>query len=166
MIQPLTGVAGGNRLFMTGTGFGLNTASVDLLHVNSGNLLCRNAEILEYGQFSCDTIQQDIDPTDTMAIVIDGVQVDCQENNALCIFDARIANSPVLTEVNIIDKVTLQMIGSGFSGMSGLDAIAILADHQSSTTTPPDYISDTEIWVTFDKGVPRFSVDQTIYLAF
>jgi hypothetical protein len=41
---------------MTGTGFGLNTASVDLVHVETGTSLCRNAEVVEYGQFTCDTI--------------------------------------------------------------------------------------------------------------
>ena len=52
-VTPSTASAGGNKFLVQGTGFGANTAELDLLHVESGNNLCFQIEAVSYGEFKC-----------------------------------------------------------------------------------------------------------------
>jgi hypothetical protein len=64
-ITPGTASAGGNLFTVTGNGFGVNTEGIELKHVESGNSFCNTVEVTEYGVLTCDSIQQEILPTDT-----------------------------------------------------------------------------------------------------
>jgi hypothetical protein len=59
-VSPNTGSSGGAKLTITGVGFGTNTASVNVNHVESGQNICSSTEITAYGQFTCYTIAQEI----------------------------------------------------------------------------------------------------------
>jgi hypothetical protein len=69
-ITPGVASAGGNFFTIRGNGFGVDTEGIELLHVESGNSLCNTVEITEYGVFTCDSIQQEILPTDTFQILV------------------------------------------------------------------------------------------------
>ena len=51
---------------MTGVGFGINTADVNLYHVESAQNLCTTTTVTAYGTFTCETIVQEIQSTDTI----------------------------------------------------------------------------------------------------
>ena len=76
-ITPGEASAGGNLFTISGNGFGVDTADLDLVHVESGNTLCNTVEVTEYGVFTCDSIQQEILPTDTFQIIVGEESIDC-----------------------------------------------------------------------------------------
>ena len=55
-ISPSTGSFGGSLLTVTGVGFGINTADVNLFHVQSGASICTTVEVTAYGVFTCQTM--------------------------------------------------------------------------------------------------------------
>jgi hypothetical protein len=48
-ISPSSASAGGNLFTVTGNGFGVDTATLDLVHSTSGTQLCESFEIIGYG---------------------------------------------------------------------------------------------------------------------
>lgn len=59
-ISPSTGSSGGELITVTGTGFGNNTANLNLIIETTGEEICQNVTILGYGQFTCLTKQMQI----------------------------------------------------------------------------------------------------------
>ena len=70
-ISPSTGSFGGSKLTVTGVGFGINTADVNLFHVQSNLSICSTVEVTAYGVFTCQTISGlQILETDSLNLII------------------------------------------------------------------------------------------------
>jgi len=52
-ISPLVGSAGGSKIIVTGTGFGLGTQGLNLFDSLTNKLICSKVSVLSYGSFSC-----------------------------------------------------------------------------------------------------------------
>lgn len=76
-VSPSTGSSGGEKLTITGVGFGINSTSVNLYHVESSQNLCYFVEVTAYGTFTCYTIVQEVQTTDTLKLVVAGSQYNC-----------------------------------------------------------------------------------------
>lgn len=71
-ISPETGNSGGTWITVTGSGFGTSTNGLNLVD-QSGNELCQQVSIIDYGLFECLTIEDDIVDGTTFDLSIDGV---------------------------------------------------------------------------------------------
>ena len=65
-ISPSSGSSGGTLLTVTGTGFGTNTAGLNLLH--AGNEMCDEVNITGYGAFTCLTKAMEIVSGDAITL--------------------------------------------------------------------------------------------------
>lgn len=71
-ISPASGNSGGTWITVTGSGFGTSTADLNLMD-QSGNELCQQVSIIEYGVFECLTIESDIIEGTTFDLSLNGV---------------------------------------------------------------------------------------------
>lgn len=96
---------------------------------------------------------------------VDGQSIACTNSVAPseCFVDAQIANSPSLSSVTVTDASTLTLTGSGFSSLSGWTPSASFRGVVSDSGS---ILSDTEVTVTFDNGVPITDSAATVSLRF
>lgn len=67
-ISPSTGSSGGTLLTITGTGFGTETESMNLVHSSSGTEICEEVNITGYGTFTCLTKAMEIESSDEIIL--------------------------------------------------------------------------------------------------
>jgi len=162
-ISPSTGSAGGTLITVTGTGFGVNSSSVNLQHTTSGQDICQEVTITGYGSFTCLTNAMEISSSDSINLKIGTDIFSCgNTNGAECSFEQLNASSPQISAVDISDPASVFVNGSGFP-TSNYDAVAVFMGVESSSSTITDSGS---IEFIFDNGLPVSSTDSPLQVRF
>jgi len=55
-ISPLVGSAGGSKVVVKGSGFGLETKGLNLFDGKTNKLVCSKVKVVSYGVFTCLTV--------------------------------------------------------------------------------------------------------------
>lgn len=76
-ISPSAGSSGGTLLTVTGTGFGVDTTGLNLVHSSSGTDICSEVTITGYGQFTCLTVAMEISSSDQINLKTDSGSYSC-----------------------------------------------------------------------------------------
>ena len=151
-VSPSTGSSGGSKLTVTGVGFGTNSASVNLYHVESNQNICDSrSSVNAYGDYTCYTIAQEIQSTDTLRLSVGGQTYDCLNSGTPsdCKFEALDASSPTVTAITVIDDTTLEFSVTLLIASDSIDCnmLGVTGSGVSSN-------GSTTVTCTFDKGVP------------
>lgn len=149
-ISPSTGSAGGEKLTVTGVGFGLND-SVNLYHQESTQNLCSSTEVTGYGTFICYTISQEVASTDTIKLVVYNANYDCGNtiSAADCTYEASIASSPEVTGISVSSPSEIVFSGTSLDDTDSVVATLNGVESTSCTAT------GTQVTCVFgDLGIP------------
>ena len=151
-VSPATGSSGGTLLTVTGTGFGVNTVDVNLVHETSGVDICVEVTVTGYGSFTCLTAAMEIASTDVLLLKTASGTYSCGNtlSGADCFYEQLDASSPSVAGATIDSANTMTITGDSFP-TSGFNAIIVFKGVQSSSAVINDA---TSITVTFDNGVP------------
>ena len=76
-ISPSSGSIGGTLLTVTGVGFGINTTDVNIYNPVLLKNICSSVKVTGYGTFTCQTISEQIQNTDSLKLVIGTNKFDC-----------------------------------------------------------------------------------------
>lgn len=76
-ISPSTGSSGGTLLTITGTGFGTETESVNLIHSGTSSEICEEVNITGYGTFTCLTKAMEIESSDVIILSTSSGEYPC-----------------------------------------------------------------------------------------
>lgn len=163
-ISPSSGSSGGTLLTVTGTGFGVNTASVNLIHESTGDEICQTVTLLGYGSFSCLTKSMEISSGDSINLKTASGSYSCGNtlNSADCNYEQINSVSPTVSSVVLTSSTQIDVTGANFP-TSGFEAVVIVLDVESDSAV---INSDTSITATFTAGVPVSSVAFTPSLRF
>lgn len=178
------GSAGGGTMIFGGTGIGSETdlSTIDLLFSSDsfatpGVPLCEEALVAGTveGTFSCLIGQREITSSDEIRLQVGATIVACINPGmaSMCTYEALIANSPQVTSFSIDDSKTITILGLNFQDMdnNGFEPGILIDDTSSEADSAlvafqTQILSDTEIVVKFQWGVPRFTTPKAIYLGF
>lgn len=151
-ISPSSGSSGGTLITVTGTGFGVNSAGINLTHAASGTDICLEVNIIEYGTFTCLTTAMEITSGDVLNLKTATGSYSCGNSNApeSCNFEQLDASSPSVTAAQMSSSSTIDISGSAFI-TSDHDAIVLYKGVESSSTV---INSDSSITATFNNGIP------------
>ena len=99
-ISPNAGSAGGELLTVTGSGFGMDVAGLNLSSPTLGTL-CAEVTPLGYGSFTCKTVNGAIATAEGLSLVIDGQNYSCgNPDTTACEYEAVTGNSPTVSNVS------------------------------------------------------------------
>jgi hypothetical protein len=161
-ISPSTGSAGGTLITVTGTGFGTDSADLNLQH-SSGSDICDEVNVTGYGTFTCLTKVMEISSSDAINLKLGSDIYFCgNSDGAACGFEQLYNSSPTLTSVTLIGGTCLQVQGTDFP-TSSYDVVAIFKGIESSSGIID---SSSSVEVCFDKGVPVSQTSSTVVLRF
>ena len=88
-VSPSSGSFGGTLITVTGTGFGVDTQDVNLIHSTTGTELCSEVSVTGYGTFTCLTVSLEISSTDSLYLKTASGSYSCANtlNSAECYFE-------------------------------------------------------------------------------
>jgi hypothetical protein len=88
-VSPRAGSSGGTLLTVTGTGFGIKTLKVNLLHKATGVEICAEVHVTGYGTFTCLTKVMEINSSDEILLQTASGSYTCGNtlNAAECSFE-------------------------------------------------------------------------------
>lgn len=151
-VSPSSGSFGGTLITVTGTGFGVDTQDVNLIHEATGTEICSEVEMISYGTFTCLTVSLEIAPADNLYLKTASGSYSCANslNSAECHFEQAQASSPAVTSASISSSSTIAVEGTGFP-TSDYDVIVLFKGVESDSAV---INSDTSITATFNNGIP------------
>lgn len=151
-VSPSSGSFGGTLITVTGTGFGVDTQDVNLIHETSGTEICSEVEMISYGTFTCLTVSLEISSADNLYLKTASGSYSCANslNSAECHFEQAQASSPSVTGATISNSSTIAIDGTDFP-TSDYDVIVLFKGVESDSAT---INSDTSITATFNNGIP------------
>ena len=151
-VSPSSGSFGGTLITVTGTGFGVDTQDVNLIHETSGTEICSEVEVLSYGTFTCLTVSLEISASDNLYLKTASGSYSCANslNSAECHFEQAQASSPSVTGASIASSSTIAIEGTDFP-TSDYDVIVVFKGVESDSAV---INSDTSVTATFDNGIP------------
>ncbi len=151
-VSPSSGSYGGTLITVTGTGFGINTDGLQVLHEASGEEICDEVNAIDYGVFTCLTKAMEITSSDSLKLVTSSGSYACGNINtpSECFFEQAQASSPSVSGASITSSSTIEITGSAFP-TSDYDAIVVFMGVESSSAVIND---DSSIVATFSNGIP------------
>lgn len=151
-VSPSSGSFGGTLLTVTGTGFGVDTQDVNLIHEATGTEICSEVEVTGYGTFTCLTVSLEISSTDNLYLKTASGSHSCGNtlNSAECFFEQAQASSPSVTGATISSSSTIAIDGTDFP-TSDYDVIVLFKGVESDSAV---INSDVSITATFNNGIP------------
>lgn len=137
---------------MTGTGFGVDTQDVNLIHESTGTEICSEVEVTGYGTFTCLTVSIEITSTDNLYLKTASGSHSCANtlNSAECHLEQAQASSPSITGASIASSSTIAIDGTDFP-TSDYEVIVLFKGVESDSAV---INSDVSITATFNNGIP------------